>query len=128
MGFNILRGRVTSVDEGLATVEVEGQSILGVANGVMINEQVILVVRPQAVSLSLERDIRKPKWRHCQCNILEGSVTRVRKTGPTAEVSIDAGFPLNSEVNADLVDELDLVVGSRVFVQFRASEVSLLSA
>lgn len=126
MGFNILDGHVTSVEDGLAVVEVCGQSIRGVAGSLTPSEDVIVAVSPHAISLSLERDIRKPSWRHCQCNVFEGSITVIRKTGSVAQVSIDVGFPLNLEVSLDLLDELNLAIGSRIFAQFRASEVSFL--
>jgi len=128
MGFNILRGRVTSTDEESVVVDVAGQSVEGQAADLIAGQDVLAVVRPEAVSLSLERDIRRQSWRHCQCNVFKGSVTGVRKIGPLAQVSVDIGFPLNSEISSELVDELNLAGGSVVFAQFRASEVSFLRA
>jgi len=128
MGFNILRGRVTSTENGLAVVEVAGQSIEGADTDLTVGEKVLAVLRPQTISLSLERDIRKPSWRHCQCNVFKGSVTGMRKMGSFAQVSIDVGFALNLEMSSELVDELDLAIGSSIFAQFRASEVSFLRA
>ena len=128
MGFNILRGTLTAVEKCFASAEVKGQSIRGVANDLTVGEHVIAVFRPQVVSLSLERSIRKPGWRQCQCNVLEGRVTGMRNMGPVAQISMDVGFPLNVETSSDLVDELNIAVGTNAFAQFRASEVSFLHA
>ena len=128
MGFNVLRGRVTSAMNGIAVVEVAGQSIEGPASGLTVGEEALAVLRPQAISISLGRDIRKPSWRHCQCNVFKGSITGMRKMGSFAQVSIDVGFPLNFEMSSELVDELNLAIGSSIFAQFRASEVSFLRA
>lgn len=126
MGFNILSGTLSSIGASFAVASVEGQSVQGIANGLAVGERVIVVVRPQAISLSLGMDNAKPSWRHCQCNILEASITAVRKMGSIAQVSIDAGFPLSVEIGSDLIDELNLAAGSTVFAHFRASEVSFL--
>jgi len=128
MGFNILHGKLTSKEDGFWVASVNGQSIRGVGDNLTVGEGVIAVVRPQAISLSLERDIRKPNWRHCQCNVLEGSIIAMRQTGSVAQISVDVGFPLNLEMSSDLADELNVAVGHDVFAQFRASEVSLLCA
>jgi len=128
MGFNILRGTLTVIEDSFASAEVKGQSIRGVANGLTVGDHVIAVFRPQVVSLSLERNIRKPGWRQCQCNVFEGRVTGMRKMGPVAQISMDVGFPLDIETSSDLVDELNIAVGRNAFAQFRASEVSFLHA
>ncbi len=128
MGFNILHGKVTSMEDGFWVVSVNGQNIRGVGSNLAVGKPVVVVVRPQAVSLSLGRDIRKPNWRHCQCNVLEGSITAIRQLGSVAQMLIDVGFPLNSEMSSDLLDQQNLTVGSSVFAQFRASEVSFLHA
>jgi ABC-type Fe3+/spermidine/putrescine transport system ATPase subunit len=128
MGFNILRGRVTSTENDLAVVEVAGQGIAGPAGDLTVGEDVLAVLRPQAISLSLESDIRKPSWRHCQCNVFKGSVTGMRKMGSLAQVSIDVGFQLSLEMSSELLDELNFTIGGTAFAQFKASEVSFLRA
>ena len=128
MGFNILHGALDSIEDGFAVAKVNGQPILGIGDGLGTGERVIVVVSPQSISLSLERDIRKPSWRHCSCNVFEGSITGMHRIGSVAQVSIDVGFPLNLEMSSDLLDELRLAVGSKVFAQFRAAEVGFLRA
>jgi len=128
MGFNILDGTLISIEVDFAIADVRGQSIRGVGGDSAVGQRVIVVVRPQAISLSLDGDIGKPSWRHCQCNVLEGSITAMRKMGSVVQVSIDAGFPLSSEMSLDLIEELGLAVGNRIFAHFRASEVGFLRA
>lgn len=128
MGFNMLRGTLTSVEDGFAIAEIKGKTVHGVATRPVIGEPVVAVVRPQAILLSLERDGAKPSWRHCRCNVLGASIVSVHKMGSVAQLSIDVGFPLNVETASDQVDDLNLAVGSGVFAHFRAAEVSFLHA
>jgi len=128
MGFNILHGALASIEDGFAVAKVNGQAILGIGDGLRIGEPVIVVVSPQSISLSLEREIRKPSWRQCNCNVFEGLIIGMRRIGPVAQVSIDVGFPLNLEISSDLLDELRLAVGSKVFAQSRVAEVVFLRA
>ena len=126
MGFNIIDGNVTAKEGGFWVVSVKGQNIRGIGDNLTVGERVVAAVRPQAISLSHERNIRKQNWRHCQCNVLEGSIVEMREIGSVAQISIDVGFPLSLEMSSDLVEELSLTVGRDIFAQFRASEVSLL--
>jgi ABC-type Fe3+/spermidine/putrescine transport system ATPase subunit len=128
MGFNILHADLTSIEDGFWVASINGQSIRGVGSKLAVGKHVVAVVRPQAISLSLERAIRKTKWHHCQCNVLEGSIITIRELGSVTQISIDVGFPLNSEISSDLAEELNLRVGRDVFAQFRASDVSFLHA
>ena len=128
MGFNVVNGTLTAIESGFAVAQINGQTIRGISDGLKIRDPVIAVVNPQSISLSLEKDIRKPSWRHCKCNVFEGSITGMRKVGSLAQVSIDVGFPLNAEISSDILDELNLTAGSSVFAQFRAAEVSFLRA
>ncbi len=128
MGFNTLQGTLTSTDDGYAVAQADGRTIRGVASELRVGEPVIIVVRPEAISLSLGRNNGKPHWRHCECNVFQGSVKGMRKMGSLTQVSIDVGFPLNVEMSSDTVDELNLAVGTSVFAHFRASEVSFLRA
>lgn len=126
MGFNILHGHVISVEDDFAIVEIGRQRIRAMPVSVTPGNDVVVFVRPQAISLSLEKEIRKPGWRPCKCNVLEGSITEIHKMGSVAQIQVDTGFPLNLEVSSDILDELNLVIGKRIFAQFRASEVSIL--
>ncbi len=126
MGFNVLRGHLVSVEEDFAVAQVDGQSVRGVGNGLIQGESVVLVVRPETILLSHGKENAKASWRHCQCNVFEGSITGIRKMGSVTRVSLDVGFPLNSETSSDQIEELGLAVGDRVFAHFRASEVGFL--
>lgn len=128
MGFNVVDGVLTATDGGFAVAQINGQTMHGISDDLRIHDPVIAVVNPQSISLSREKDIPKPSWRHCKCNVFEGSITGMRKLGSLTQVSIDAGFSLNAEISSDVLDELDVTVGSRVFAQFKAAEVSFLRA
>jgi ABC-type Fe3+/spermidine/putrescine transport system ATPase subunit len=128
MGYNIIRGHVNSIENGFATVNIEGQILCGASTNLTPDQDVLVVVKPQSISLSLDMNVRKKSWCHCRCNIIEGSVSAIRSKGSIAQVSIDVGFPLSLDIGIDVVEEFGLSLGSQVFAQFKASEVIFLPA
>ena len=128
MGYNIIHGHIDSIENGFAIIEAEGQTLCAVSTGLMPGQDTIVVVKPQSISLSLDRSVRKKSWCHCKCNVIEGSVAAIRGKGSLAQVSIDAGFALSLNVGLDVLEELELGLGSKVFAQFKASDVTLLPA
>jgi ABC-type Fe3+/spermidine/putrescine transport system ATPase subunit len=126
LGFNVFDGRVISVKDNMAFVEVEGIVIQAEGNDVTPGEDVTVFLKPQDVFLSSQSEGSKPKWQHCQCNIIKGSITEICRTGPLARIAVDAGIPLWSEIGASSLDEFDIEMGSTVYVQFKASRTKMI--
>ncbi len=128
LGFNVFDGRVVSEkrDDDTMMVEVCGVTIQTKAENITPNRRVTVVLKPQDILLSSDNKITKPKWKNCRCNILQGIITEISNMGSTAKILIDAGIPLKSNVSVDLLDELDITVGSEIFAQFRAQKVKLI--
>ena len=128
MGYNIIHGHVASIENGFATIEAGGQTLCAVSTELMPGQDTTVVVKPQSISLSSDRGIGKKSWCHCKCNVIEGSVSVIRGKGSMAQVSIDAGFALSLDVGLNVLEELELGLGSKVFAQFKASDVTLIPA
>ncbi len=126
LGFNVFDGHVISAKDDTLIVDVNGVTIQTKAGNIVPGEGVTVVLKPQDVSLSLDSEITKPKWKQCRCNIIQGMVTDICNMGSIARILVDAGIQLRSDVSIDLLDELDITVGSTIFAQFRAHKAKLI--
>jgi molybdopterin-binding protein len=60
------------------------------------------------------------------CNSFSGTVTALRQTSGSVEVTIDIGIPLQSLITCKSLDYLSLSIGTSVYASFKASAVKLL--
>jgi len=126
LGFNVFDGHVISAKDDTLVVDVKGVAIQTKADNIAPGEEVTVIFKPQDILLSLDSEITKPKWQHCRCNTLQGTVTEISNMGSIARILVDAGIQLRSEVSVDSLDELDITVGSKIFAQFRAHKAKLI--
>lgn len=128
LGFNVFEGRVISLKDDCDTVivDVSGVSIRAKAEKIALGGEVNVVLKPQDVLLSCDSQISKPKWKNCRCNTLRGNVIEISNMGSMARVFVDVGFQLKSDVSIDFLDELNIIEGDKIFVQFRAQKTKLI--
>jgi tungstate transport system ATP-binding protein len=119
---NILDGRVLSVADGLAEVEVAGRRLSAVAKA-EAGGAVRVCLRPEDVVLSTAREALSGSAR----NHLAGVVVDVRPRGAEARVVVDCGFPLVATVTRRSAEELELVPGRVVVAACKATAVHLLT-
>lgn len=126
LGYNVFDGRVISAEGGNASVEI-GNVILeaeGCENP--LKGEATVVIRPQDIILSPSGEI-KQRWKHCRCNILNGTVEKMYTAGSSVEVEIRIGdVNLKADVSQEWLDELNIKVGSKIYAQIKASRVKLL--
>jgi len=129
LGFNVLEGRVlssndagTSIDVGGVVLSAEGRD--GLPEGV---RDVVVIIKPQDVILSLTKDALELKWSGCRCNALSGIVRQVYIEGSMAKVDVEIGdVGLKSYVNSEYLKELGVKPGGKVFVHIKASKIIVL--
>jgi tungstate transport system ATP-binding protein len=114
---NIIPGRISAYDHGLATVEAGGRQVLA-PMPLPVGESVHLCVRPEDVTLySPGHGVGSAR------NIFEGTVQAIRALGPFRHIELDCGFPITALATWKAVDELGIFVGSDMQVAFKASAV-----
>jgi tungstate transport system ATP-binding protein len=114
-------GRAVGDAGGLARLEVAGHVVEAVAKAPLTPE-LLVCLRPEDVVLAAPDGVIASSAR----NRLPGVVTRVVPAGAQARVTVDCGFPLVAVVTRQSVEELGLVVGTRVVASFKASAVHLI--
>ena len=118
----ITYGRVQSVDDGVALVEVGGHTIEG-GSGVDAGDDVLVCLRPEDVSIS---PAREGGHRTSVRNHLPARVTSIMPWGAFQRLELDAGFPLVALITRHAVEDLELVQGSDVTAGFKATAVHLI--
>jgi len=119
---NIIPGRVRSVADGLAAVDV-ASAVIETATELEVGADVLVCLRPEDVVLSREADAYPSVSAR---NHVRATVARVRSTGPYVRIEIDAGFPLVALVTKQSREDLSLEPGASVFATFKATAVHLI--
>jgi molybdate transport system ATP-binding protein len=116
MGINFVRGRVDSVEDGIAAVTTPG-GVLHVLDAVL-GDEVFVAVEPRLITLHLE-----PPHGTAQ-NVFRGGISEIVPEPPYGErvrVAIDSRPPLVAEVTAHAVATMGLRPGIEVYASFKAS-------
>lgn len=129
LGYNVLDGRIVSSSEARISVDVNGALVVAEGCGSMLEKfkEVIIIIRPQDVILSPTKEVFKPRWRNCQCNVLEGILEGLYMEGSVIKAEVAVGeVKLKAEVSSEYLDDIHIKPGDRVFVQIRASKIKVL--
>ena len=128
---NIVAGRVRSLADGLATLELGGATVesagrppvWAVASSPEVGSEVLVCLRPEDVVIEPGgRDSHRTSAR----NHLHGSITRITPLGGQVRVVVDCGFPLVALITKQSLEDLGLKVGDEAVASFKASGVHLI--
>lgn len=116
---NVWKGRIESVDEGLAQVSVGELNISSISE-IEADKEVLVCVRPEELSVGLQppSDSRR--------NSFKAKISALFYRGPVAILEMDGGIPVVAHITRHSAEELSLAKGSIVFVSFKATAVHLL--
>lgn len=122
----ILPGSVRSVVEGLAVVDVKGRKV-EVAADVDTGESVMLCIRPEEVTLTVDGSIKSEGKKETSArNSFKCKVAKISQLGPLTKVSLDCGFPLTSMVTKQSAKQLNLQEGQEIIASFKATAVHVI--
>jgi tungstate transport system ATP-binding protein len=120
---NILNGKVTANEEGIAMIEVDGGTIIEAVSSFTPGQKVSVLIRPEDVTLSLEPP------RGSARNHLTSAVTSIVTFGPLARVSLSCsacGFPLVALVTRRSAEEMALAKDTTVCSSFKATTIHVI--
>ena len=118
----VVPGRRVAIREGLVDVQVGTQVVQAVVDGA-VSEDVLVVLRPEDVTLSRAEDDSPPSSAR---NRLRGSIVRITPVGNQIRVAIDCGFPLVALITKQSLEDLDLQTGQQIAAAFKAHAVHLI--
>jgi len=120
---NIVAGRVRSLADGLATLDLGGATVESVASSPEVGLEVLVCLRPEDVVIEPGgRDSHRTSAR----NHLHGSIIRITPLGGQVRVVVDCGFPLVALITKQSLEDLGLKVGDQAVASFKASGVHLI--
>jgi tungstate transport system ATP-binding protein len=120
---NIAQGRLQSLADGLATIDVGGVAVQAMAPGLDSGGEVLVCLRPEDVVLEPARlDSHTTSAR----NHLRGTVRRITTLGGQVRVVLDCGFTLVALITKQSLEEMGLTVGDEVVASFKATAVHVI--
>lgn len=119
----IARGRVQSMVDGLAFIEVGGATVQAAASESALEGEVLVCLRPEDIVVEPGGpDSHRTSAR----NHLRGTVRRITAVGAQVRVVLDCGFTLTAFVTKQSLEELGLDVGDEVWASFKATAVHVI--
>ncbi|MFQ6104055.1 MAG: ABC transporter ATP-binding protein [Candidatus Glassbacteria bacterium] len=117
VGFeNILSGVIVEKDDGLAVIDIDGNSIQ-VVSDCAVGDRVEVFVNPRHITFTLSRDTSSAR------NAIVGRISRLTQVGSLVRIELDCGFPLLGVLTTRSAQELEFTIGKRVFANFKATSV-----
>jgi len=119
----IVGGRVQSLADGLATIDVGGAVVQAMAPSLDSGSEVLVCLRPEDVVLeSTGLDSHPTSAR----NHLRGTVCRIIAIGGQVRVVLDCGFTLVALITKQSREEMNLEAGDEVVASFKAAAVHVI--
>ena len=118
--------RLENVFSGNSRILQEGTSFIDVGNGIEIEAalgksgKVTVFVRPEDIILSRKAVASSAR------NVFKGKIVEVSDFGPVVKLRIDAGKEFVVQITKRSFTEMQLNLGSTVFLTFKASSVRLI--
>ena len=119
---SIIPGVVTSWQDGLASVKVNGYTV-DVVGEAQIDQPVFVCLRPEDITISINTDSMVSSAR----NHLFGQISSMTPQGPLERIVIDCGFPLVALITRTSAMEMQLTTGQKIQASFKASTAHLIN-
>jgi molybdopterin-binding protein len=116
---NILEGKVATNEAGLASIDVNGTSIIA-TTPLPVGTPVVLYMRPEDITFHVKDGIKSSAR-----NEFTGRITKVLPMGPNARLKIDAGVKLTAVITQRSYDELNLTLGKEIGLTFKATAINV---
>ena len=118
---NMLPGIVTSKDDELITIDVNGNQIEAVSNH-DIGDKVYVLIRPEDLTFSFKREPSSAR------NRIEGDISRMTPLGPLVRIELDCqGFSLFGILTRRSVTDMNLSVGSHLDASFKVTAIHIIT-
>ncbi|MBP1929546.1 tungstate transport system ATP-binding protein [Methanolinea mesophila] len=113
---NVLEGEVTTVSDGLATIDVAGLPIQAVSDLPPLTK-VRLYLRPEEIWITSGTD------RGSARNLVQGTVKEITPMGSMVRLKVDCGPVLTSLITRRSFEDLTIAKGQEVYISFKASAI-----
>ncbi len=115
---NIVKGVITSNEEGVVNIDVNGVLVESVSDYVA-GEEVYVGIRPEDITLSFTKTSSSAR------NVFDGEIKEITYASPFANVELDCGFPLVVLITVRSAKEMELEIGKHLYASFKATAVHI---
>jgi ABC-type Fe3+/spermidine/putrescine transport system ATPase subunit len=122
LGINAFKGKVTKTQGKLMEIEASGTLLLLPFASKLIGKNVIITIKPENITLSKSADTNTKRD---GINSIEGVITEMVQMRSNAQITIDVGFPLKTRLLLNVVKDLGLALGEKVYVHFAADSLNV---
>ena len=118
---NMLPGIVTSRDEELITIDVNGNQIEAVSKH-NTGDKVYVLIRPEDLTFSFSKESSSAR------NHIEGDICRMTPLGPLVRIELDCrGFSLFGILTRRSVTDMNLSTGNRLDASFKVTAIHIIT-
>jgi len=117
---NILSGVIASNEEGMVTININGNVIEAISS-LSPGEEVHACIRPEEIILTHAKEPTSAR------NTFPAVITRIVLFGPLARVKMDCGFPLVALITKRSAEEMALQTGTYIHASFKATGVHIIT-
>ncbi|QSZ67676.1 ABC transporter ATP-binding protein [Methanofollis aquaemaris] len=115
---NVLSGEIIATSEGVVTIDTGGGVRVQAVAPLQVGARVCACIKPEDITLYLV-DGSQVSAR----NVLNGMVMEMKAYGPLNHLTIDCGIPLTALITWKSAEDLNIRVGTKVRLSFKASAV-----
>jgi molybdopterin-binding protein len=118
--------RLENIFTGTSRLLEEGTSLIDVGNGIQVETATLqtgavdIYIRPEDIILS------KHPMKSSARNLFKGTITEIRDQGPVVKLKITAGKEFLVQITKRSFTEMQLNLGTKVHLTFKASSVHLI--
>jgi tungstate transport system ATP-binding protein len=116
---NIIAGIITSNEEGIVDIKIDGNAVEAISN-FGVGEAVYAGIRPEEITLARTKDTSSAR------NNFPGEITRIVLFGPLARVEMNCGIPLVALITKRSAEEMNLQTGNHIYASFKATGVHVI--
>jgi len=118
---NMLPGIVTSKDDELLTIDVNGNQIEAVS-GHNIGDKVFVLIRPEDLTFSFKKEPSSAR------NCIEGDIVRITPLGPLVRIELDCqGLSLFGILTKRSATDMNLSIGKRLDASFKVTAIHIIT-
>lgn len=118
---NMLPGVVTSRDDELITIDVNGNQIEAVSNH-RIGEKVFVLIRPEDLTFSFKKEHSSAR------NHIDGDICRMTPLGPLVRIELDCqGLSVFGILTRRSVTDMNLSIGSHLDASFKVTAIHIIT-
>jgi ABC-type Fe3+/spermidine/putrescine transport system ATPase subunit len=122
LGINAFKGKAVKFHGGLLEIEVNNVQLLAPSAPDLVGKNVIVTIKPENIVVSKSADLN---FNSALCNSIEGTVTEMVQMRSTAQVTVDAGFPLKTRLPLSSIKNLGINVGDKVYLCFNVDALNV---